>query len=31
MIAAQGIADRMSVMTSDPVFKRYKGVRVIEA
>jgi len=31
MIAAQGIADQMTVMTSEAVFKRYKGVRVIDA
>jgi PIN domain nuclease of toxin-antitoxin system len=31
MILGQSIADRMSVMTSDPVFKRYKGVRLIDA
>jgi PIN domain nuclease of toxin-antitoxin system len=31
MIVGQSIADRMIVMTRDPVFKRYKGVRLIEA
>jgi PIN domain nuclease of toxin-antitoxin system len=31
MIVGQSIADRMTVMTSDPVFKRYKGVRLIDA
>jgi PIN domain nuclease of toxin-antitoxin system len=31
MIVAQGIADQMTVMTSNPVFKRYKSVRVIDA
>ena len=31
MIAGQAIVDRMTVMTSDPVFKRYNGVRVLDA
>lgn len=31
MLIGQGIADRMTVMTSDPVFSRYKGVRLLEA
>ena len=31
MIVGQSIADRMIVMTSDPVFKRYPGVRLIGA
>jgi PIN domain nuclease of toxin-antitoxin system len=31
MIVGQSIADRMIVMTSDPVFKGYPGVRLIGA
>jgi PIN domain nuclease of toxin-antitoxin system len=31
MIVGQSIADRMIVMTSDPIFKRYPGVRLIGA
>jgi PIN domain nuclease of toxin-antitoxin system len=31
IIAGQAIADRMTVMTSDPMFKRYKGLRVLDA
>jgi PIN domain nuclease of toxin-antitoxin system len=31
MIAGQALVDRMTVMTSDPIFKRYNGVRVIDA
>jgi PIN domain nuclease of toxin-antitoxin system len=30
MIAGQALVDRMTVMTSDPVFRRYKGVRVFD-
>jgi PIN domain nuclease of toxin-antitoxin system len=31
MIAGQAIADRMTVVTSDPIFKRYDGLRVLDA
>ena len=31
MIAGQAIADRLTVMTSDPVFTRYEGLRVLGA
>ena len=31
MIVGQSLADRMIVMTSDPIFKRYAGVRLIDA
>lgn len=31
MIIGQGIVDRMTVMTSDPIFKRYKAVRLLDA
>ncbi len=31
MIVGQGIVDRMTVMTSDPIFKRYKAVRLLDA
>jgi PIN domain nuclease of toxin-antitoxin system len=31
MIAGQAIADRMTLMTSDPVFKRYDAVRLMDA
>lgn len=31
MIAGQAIVDGMTVMTSDPIFKRYKGVRLLDA
>ena len=31
MIVGQSIADRMIVMTSDPIFKRYPGVRLMGA
>jgi PIN domain nuclease of toxin-antitoxin system len=30
MIAGQALVDRMTVMTSDPIFRRYKGVRVFD-
>lgn len=31
MIAGQAIADRLTLMTSDPIFKRYEGLRVLGA
>ena len=31
MIAGQAIADRMILMTSDPVLRRYEGVRLLDA
>ena len=31
MIVGQSVADRLMVMTSDPIFKRYPGVRLIDA
>jgi PIN domain nuclease of toxin-antitoxin system len=31
MIVGQSIADRMTVMTNDPVLKRYRGVRLMNA
>lgn len=31
MIVGQSIADRLILMTSDPIFKRYPGVRLIDA
>jgi PIN domain nuclease of toxin-antitoxin system len=31
MIAGQAIADRMILMTRDPVLKRYKGLRLLDA
>ena len=31
MIAGQAIADRLTVMTSDPIFKRYDCLRVFSA
>jgi PIN domain nuclease of toxin-antitoxin system len=31
MIAGQAIADRLTVMTSDPIFSRYEGLRVFSA
>ena len=31
MIVGQGIVDRMTVMTSDPIFNRYKAVRLLDA
>lgn len=31
MIAGQAIAGRLTLMTSDPIFKRYEGLRVLGA
>ena len=31
MLIGQAIADDLTMVTSDPIFKRYKGLRVLEA
>jgi PIN domain nuclease of toxin-antitoxin system len=31
MLIAQAIAEKLTLMTADPVFKRYKGIRILAA